>query len=216
MEFKLGQLVVILSPFTEIELYGNIKFVSEESLTLAIKTAGLLKEGWDILCIIIEDTDIYEFYSRVQYLEGNNIKIDRPVKDRLNIIEKRRFTRVDCEIGFVARPMYINNVSVEKLGKTFTGTIKNISGGGILAETNLCLPKDMVFSFKLKANYFIDCIARVRRINEVPDEKKYLMGCEFINMSTENIKSISLFAFKEQLKKIRKELYESVFMQTRG
>lgn len=211
MEFKLGQFVVILSPFTEVELYGNIKFVSDRSLTLTIKTAGLLKEGWDILCIAIDDTEIYEFCSRVQYLDGGNIMIDRPGKNGMNVIEKRRFSRVDCDIGFVARPMFINNVSVEKLGKTFVGKIKNISAGGILAETNLCLPKDMVFSFKLKVNYFIDCVARVRRVNEVHVEKKYLMGCEFINMSVENIKSISLFTFKEQLKKRRNELYESIF-----
>lgn len=211
MEFKLGQLVIIQSPFTEVELYGNIKFISEGTLTLTIKTAGLIKEGWDILCLVIDNTDIYEFCSKVQHLEGSGIIIDKPIQNELNTIEKRRFNRVDCEIGFVARPLIINNVSVEKLGKTFTGKIKNISAGGILAETNLCLPMDTVFSFKLKISYFIDCTARVRRISEVPDEKKYLMGCEFIGMSMENIKSISMFTFKEQLKRRRKDLYESVF-----
>ncbi len=211
MEFKLGQLVVILSPFTEVEVYGNIKLMKDRSLTLTIKTAGLLKEGWDILCIVIDDMDIYEFYSKVEFLDGNNVMIEMPVENGLTSIEKRRFSRVDCEIGFVARPMIINNVSVAKSGKTFVGTIRNISAGGVLAETNLCLPRGTVFSFKLKANYFIDCIARVRRVSEVPNEKRYEMGCEFINMSVENIKTISMFAFKEQLKKKRKELYENIF-----
>ncbi|MHB1394245.1 MAG: flagellar brake protein [Clostridia bacterium] len=211
MEFKLGQLVVILSPFTEVELYGNIKFITDRSLTLTVKTAGLLKKGWDVLCIVIDDMDIYEFYSKVEFLEGNTVLIERPIETGLNSIEKRRFSRVDCEIGFVARPIIINNVSVAKSGKTFMGTIKNISAGGVLAETKLCLPKDTVFSFKLKANYFIDCIVRVRRVTEVPNEKIYEMGCEFINMSVENIKTISMFTFKEQLKKKRKELYESIF-----
>lgn len=210
MEFKPGQLVVILSPFTDVEAYGNIKSITYESLTLSVNTAGLLKEDWDILCIILDNTDVYEFYSRVNFLEGNNVVIKRPTVDLLNTIEKRRFSRVDCEIGFVARPMLINNVSVEKLGKTFLGTIKNISAGGILAETNLCLPKDTVFSFKLKVNYFIDCIARVRRVTEVPDKKKFEMGCEFINMTIEDIKAISMFTFKEQLKRKRKEFYENM------
>lgn len=211
MEFKLGQLAVLLSPFSEVEIYGNIKFVTDQSLTLTVKTPGLLKEGWDILCLIIDDTDIYEFYSKVEFLEENTILIERPVETGLSTIEKRRFSRVDCEIGFVARPMIINNVSVAKSGKTFMGTIKNISAGGVLAETNLCLPRDTVFSFKLKANSFIDCIAKVRRVSEVPNQKKYEMGCEFINMSVENIKLIAMFTFKEQLKKKRKELYESIF-----
>jgi len=211
MDFKLGQLVVILSPFTEVEVYGNIKFIADRSLTITVKTAGLLKEGWAILCLVIDETDVYEFYSSVEFLEGNTILVESPVETGLSTIEKRRFNRVDCEIGFVARPMIINNISVAKSGKTFTGTIRNISAGGVLAETNLCLPKDTVFSFKLKANYFIDCIARVRRVSEVPNEKRYEMGCEFINMSVDNVKAIALFAFKEQLKRKRKELYESIF-----
>lgn len=212
-EFKLGQLVVILSPFTEVEIYGNIKFVADESLTLTVKTAGLLKAGLDILCIVIDSTDIFEFYSKVQFLEGSNATIDKPVEDGMSSIEKRRFNRADCEIGFVARLMLINNISVSKSGKTFLGTIKNISAGGILAETNLCLPKDSVFGFKLKANYFIDCIARVRRVSNTPDNKMYLMGCEFINTNIDNIKAISMFTFKLQLKKRRQELYESAFKQ---
>jgi c-di-GMP-binding flagellar brake protein YcgR len=211
MEFKLGQFVVILSAFTDVELYGNIKYVDSDSLILTVKTSGLIKEGWDILCIIIDNTDIYEFYSKVKFLDGNNVIIERPMVDGLCSIEKRSFSRVDCEIGFVARPLLINNISVEKSGKTFLGTIKNISAGGILAETNLCLPKDTVFSFKLKVNFFIDCDARVRRVNEVPTEKKYEMGCEFINVSEENIKTISMFTFKERLKKRRIELYENTF-----
>jgi c-di-GMP-binding flagellar brake protein YcgR len=210
-EFKLGQLVVILSPFTEIEIYGNIKFITDKTITLNIKTAGLLKEGWDILCLIIDETDAYEFYSKVEFLEGNTILIERPVEAGFNIIEKRRFNRVDCEIGFVGRPMLINNVSIAKSGKTFMGTIKNISAGGVLAETNLCFPTDMVFSFKLKVNYFIDCIAKVRRVSEVPNQKKYEMGCEFINLSVEDMKAIAMFTFKEQLKLKRKELYDSIF-----
>lgn len=211
MEFKLGQLVVILSPFTDVEAYGNVKSITNEFLTLSVNTAGLLKESWDILCIVLDNTDVYEFYSKVYSLEGTNVVIKRPIGDGLIEIEKRRFSRVDCEIGFVARPMLINNVSVEKLGKTFIGTIKNISAGGILAETNLCLPKGTVFSFKLKVNYFIDCIARIRRVTEMIDEKKFEMGCEFLNMSIEDIKTISMFTFKEQLKRKRKDLYESVF-----
>lgn len=211
MKFSPGQLMVILSPFTETETFGNIKLVSDSSLTLTIKNTGHLKEGWEILCIIHDNADMYEFHSKVEMMEGNSIIISKPIRDEVYSIEKRRFSRVSCEIGFVGRPLLINNVSVEKLGKTFVGTIKNISAGGILAETNLCLPTETVFSFKLKLNSFIDCTARVKRVNEVPNEKKYEMGCEFIDMSMENVKAISMYVFKEQLKRKRKELYDSMF-----
>jgi hypothetical protein len=39
----------------------------------------------------------------------------------------------------------------------------------------------------------------------------YEMGCEFINMKVENIKEISMFAFKEQLKRKRIELHDNIY-----
>ncbi len=213
MEFRNGQFLVILSPFTDSEAYGYINSITEDSLILSVNPAGFLRNGWEILCIFLENDDIYEFYSEITYLEGNEIIIKKPIENKLNTIEKRRFARVDCEIGFVARPVTINNVSVGKLGKTFLGTIKNISAGGVLAETNLCLPVDSVFSFKLKTNYFIDCTAKVLRVNELPSEKKFQMGCKFVNMRIEDFKAISTFTFKEQLKKKRKQFYETAAKQ---
>lgn len=211
IEFKIGQLIVMLSPFTEVEIYGNVKSIADESLILNVKTAGLVKEDLDILCFVLDNTDVYEFYSKVEQLEGNDVKIKKPSIEELSSIEKNEFNMVECEIGFVSRLLSINDVSVGKLGKTFLGTIKNMSMGSILAETSLCLPKGTVFSFKLKVNYFIDCMARVREITEIPDEKKYEMDCELMNMSIESIKIISTYIFREQLKRKQKELYKSMF-----
>lgn len=210
-DFKQDQIIVILSAFTEVEVYGTIKNLRSESIALTVKPTGLLKEGWDILCLVLGSDDIYEFYSSVEHLDGNNAVIKKPAESGMSSIEKRKFNRVDYETGFVGRPLIINNISVAKSGKTFTGKIKNISAGGVLAETNLCLPVDTIFTFKLKVNYFIDCTALVKRVYESPEGGSYLMGCQFINMSVENTKAISIFAFKEQLKIRQKELYESVF-----
>lgn len=211
MEFKQGQMIVILSPFSDVEIYGNITNIRPGALALTVKTAGLLKEGWDISCLVFDDADIYEFYSRVMAVDGVRVIIEEPLIEGLSTIEKRRFSRVDCNIGFVARLMFINDISVEKMSKTFIGRIKNISAGGMLAETNLCLPKDTIFTFKLKLSYFIDCIVKIRRVSEIPQAKMYEMGCEFINMKVENIKSISMFTFKEQLKKKRIELHDNIY-----
>lgn len=211
MDFKAGLMMVILSPFDDFEIYGNIMQEVDGAIALKLKAAGQLRPGTDISCLAFDDTEIYEFYSKVIEASGTSLIIEKPTADELSSIEKRRFARVDCEIGFVARLMYINNISVEKLAKSFTGTIKNISAGGVLATTNLCLPKDTIFTFKLRLSHYMDCIVRIRRVNELPGSKMYEMGCEFMNMSVENIKAISLFTFKEQLKKKRKELKDSLF-----
>ena len=211
MDFIAGQMMVILAPYDDIEIYGNIVREVDRAIALKLKAPGQLRAGMDISCLVFDDTEIYEFYSKVIEVSGTSLIIHKPTADELSSIEKRRFARADCEIGFVARLMFINNISVEKLTKSFTGTIINISAGGVLATTNLCLPKDTIFTFKLKVINYIDCIVRIRRVNELPGGKMYEMGCEFMNMNVENIKTISMFAFKEQLKKKRKELKDSLF-----
>jgi len=211
MDFKAGQMIVILTGYDDIEIFGNITGNGAGMLTVKVKAAGLVKSGWEVSCLVFDETEIYEFYSKVISVDGTGIALEEPLIEDTNIVEKRRFNRVDCNIGFVARLMLLNNVSMEKLNKSFMGRIKNISAGGMLAETNLCLPKDTIFTFKLKINNFMDCIARVRRISEVSGEKMYEMGCEFINMKVENIKEVSVFAFKEQLKRKKTEFHESMY-----
>lgn len=211
MDFKTGQMIVILTAYNDMEILGNITGNGAGMITVRVKAAGLLKAGWEVSCLVFDETEIYEFYSRIISAEDNNIALEEPNIDDTNIVEKRRFGRVDCNIGFVARLMFLNDVSVEKLNKSFMGRIKNISAGGMLAETNLCLPKGTIFTFKLKINNFMDCIARVRRVSEVPGEKMYEMGCEFISMKLENIKEVSMFTFKEQLKRKRTELHKSMY-----
>jgi len=211
IDFKQGQLIVILSAYTDVEVYGTVNYLRSDSILLSVKPAGLLNKGWDILCLLLGSDEIFEFHSTVESIDGSSIMIRKPIETSMNSIEKRRFSRVEYEIGFVGRPLLINNVSVAKYGKTFIGKTINISAGGILAETNLCLPVNTVFSFKLKINYFVDCTAVVKRVTECPEGGKYHMGCQFIDMSLEDIKAISLFAFRERLKRRRMELYGNSF-----
>ncbi len=63
------ELIVMLSPFTDVESYGNINSITGESIGLCINTAGLLKEGLDILCIVQDNSEVYEFYSKVKRKE---------------------------------------------------------------------------------------------------------------------------------------------------
>ena len=52
MEFRNGQFLVILSPFTDSEAYGYINSITEDSLILSVNPAGFLRNGWGILCIL--------------------------------------------------------------------------------------------------------------------------------------------------------------------
>lgn len=205
MEFVQGQLIIILAPFMDYEIYANVKQQDEDTLVLETKTSTDIPVNKDILCIAVEDDNMYEFYSQVDVKEDNLIFIRKPHVDQFNVIEKRNFNRIDCNIGFIAAPVSINNKTILNSDKKFTGNIRNISGGGILTETKLNLPVGMVFSFKLKLNFFINC--KVKVIRTIPSANgEYHSGCQFIDMDLDGVKAISLYAFKEQLKKKLKEL----------
>jgi c-di-GMP-binding flagellar brake protein YcgR len=208
MQFVHGQLIVILAPFMDYEIYASVKQFDKDTLVLETKTSTDLPVSKDILCIAVEDNNMFEFYSQIDIKEDNLIFIKKPQTNQLNVIEKRNFNRIDCNIGYIASPISINNKSILNSDKKFTGTIRNISGGGILAETSLNLPAGMVFSFKLKLNFFIDCKVKVIR-TIATDDGIYHSGCQFIDMDLESIKAISLFGFKEQLKKKQKDLNNS-------
>ncbi len=209
MDFFVGQLIVVLAPYVEQELYTSIKNIAEDRLTLTVKSANILSQGKDLLCIAINGTDIFEFYSRVEEVYENNIYITKPIKTGVSFAEKRRFNRMDCRIGFVGRPLMINDIIMTNTDKQFTGTILNISAGGVLAETGLNLPEFMVFKFKLKLNYFMDCTAMIKRVIPSSVPGLFEAGCEFMEMSLDDLKTISLYVFKEQLKVRRKELNKS-------
>jgi c-di-GMP-binding flagellar brake protein YcgR len=193
----------------EQEIYTNVKHIGDGKINLTVKSANILKEGKEVLCIVIKELEIFEFYSHVEESFEKTAYITKPIKSDFSNVEKRRFNRMDCNIGFIGRPVMIHDIMITKSDKQFSGTILNISAGGVLIQTNLKLPDYMIFKFKLKLNYFLECTAMIKRTFETDADNIYNSGCEFIEMPFEDMKTISLFVFKEQLKNRRKELNKS-------
>jgi hypothetical protein len=205
MNLVKGQLIIILAPFIDYEIYANIKQLNDEGIMLELRADMEVPVYKEILCIVVDEDNIFEFYTKVTAKNERFIFIKQPTDSEFNAIEKRKFNRVDCNIGFVATPISINNISIYNSDKKFTGVIKNISAGGVLIESNLNLPVDMTFIFKLKLNFFLDCKASVVR-TATADKAIYHSGCQFIESTIDNIKNISLYCFKEKLRQKRKEL----------
>lgn len=213
MKLILGQLLVILAPFLENEIFGTVKMIKDDRIMLNIKGAMKLTKFNEILCISITDDGVFEFYSKVEDIVNNTIFITKPSQENLSVIEQRKFNRMDCEIGLVGRLARYHNKPLIGIGKQFSGTIKNISAGGILLETNLSLPVDMVINFKLKLQYFLDCNAIVKRVSKVEGPSVFQLGCQFVDMQIDDMKTISLFIFKEQLKAKQKQFKNDLLTQ---
>ncbi len=206
MQFIQGQLIIILAPFIDYETYAMVKHFDDNTVVLEVKTNKEVPINKEVLCIAVNDDSMFEFYTQISFRNEDMIFIKRPQQDQLSVIEKRNFSRINSNIGFVASPLSISNKTMINSDKKFTGLILNISGGGILTETNLNLPVSMVFGFKLKLNAFIDCKVMVKRTIASPESNTFRSGCQFIDMDIESVKEISLYTFKEQLKQKRKDL----------
>lgn len=213
MQFIQRQLVIILAPFIDYEIYAMVKHFDDNTVVLEIKTDKDVPMNKEVLCIAVNGDSMFEFYTQINARNENLLFIKKPQKDQLNVIEKRSFNRVNCDIGFVASPISIGNKTILNSNKQFTGTILNISGGGVLTKTNLNLPVGMVFSFKLKLNTFIDCKVMVNRTIASSEPYTFHSGCQFIAMDLESVKEISLYTFKEQLKHKRKDLNNITMLQ---
>jgi hypothetical protein len=204
MDIMLGQLIVILVPFMDYEVYANVRQINPDSIVIALKSSVEIPCDEELLCLVVDNDNMFELYTQVMVRKGNLIYVKKPENRELSAIEKRKFNRVDCRIGFMGNTVSISNIPLPNTDKKFMGTILNISGGGVLIETNLNLPVDMVFHFKLKLNFFLDCKARVLRTSVV-DKNFFQCGCQFLDSDQETIKTISIYAFREKLKPIRKE-----------
>ena len=210
MELKPGQLLVILAPFIDHEIYANIKIVNDDTLTITTKTSPSSLKGKEILCMVVDNAEIHEFYGEIEDLYENTIVISNP-KSRGDIyFEQRRFTRVDCNINFMGKPAAINGIPIPNFNKMFTGTVLNLSAGGMLTETKLSLPENLIFTMKLKIDYFVELEARVVRNVSESESGMYETGCQFTNMTLDKVKTLSFYVFKEQLKIRKRELNNSI------
>lgn len=209
LNLSVGQMVIILSPKIEYETFGTIRQITEDKLLVSPKSLSLFPKHSEVLCIVVDGQNMYEFYSTVDDFSNEIIFIEKPIRNSLVEIEKRRFNRTDCHIGMLGTTTAYKGQDIDCIGKKFTGTIIDISAGGVLIETGLNLPIGMEFYFKLKLNNFIECNAIVRRSSRAFDDL-YQCGCEFFNMDIKDIKTISMFVFKQQLKNKRKEIKNRV------
>lgn len=83
----------------------------------------------------------------------------------------------------------------------FSGTIQNISVGGLYLITKTNLPVDSQFSFRycfLKKEQEVRAI--ILRKEELPHQK-FGYGCQFVHISNSTEKDIRQYVFKQQLNK---------------
>jgi c-di-GMP-binding flagellar brake protein YcgR len=200
MELTKGGQVAIISPADASEIQGDITDIDDCYITITTNIKCNLKSGYEFLMLAYDKREIVEYYCKVVKVECTDLKILRPDVNPENKGEKRRFNRVPCSIGFIG--------SIAGNSSQFYGTVRNLSGGGIMMETGSEFSIGVVFNLKLRVNFVTyDCMAMVVRKKDAEGGSAYEYGCQFLKMPVEDVKKLSTFVFQEKLKSIRKEMF---------
>ncbi len=134
--------------------------------------------------------------SEIRVYENENPRVLEPWMAKCQILEvgetiqrqKDLRVRTEKEIRFLS-----DN------GEEFTGTVENISGGGLYLTTKIELNVDDQFSFRycfLKKEQEVSAV--VLRKEELP-RRRFGYGCQFVHIPNSTEKEIRQFVFKQQL-----------------
>jgi len=181
---------------TYLILEGIINTVQDGYLFVDIDGEYLQKDERKTKCTIYLDNKICVFSTDVKaFIDGKLILKEPPLKD-IQILQRRKFVRVDTDIEVDCFLVGFQDRAIES-DKRFPAVIKNISGGGVLLNTKLSIPKDTILLFELELEETLLLTVRVLR-NEVDSDNSNNLGCEFIGITDEKRQKIIKYVNKLQ------------------
>jgi c-di-GMP-binding flagellar brake protein YcgR len=129
------------------------------------------------------DDAVYSFKASIKDLfEGGNESVRMEKVGETRRIQRRRFVRLNVSGEITFRILETGAGDEGKLSRKWTGSLLNISAGGVLFETDCRLQHEslLILDFSLKGSYSLNNIlAAVKRV-ELLDDGKLVAGTEFI------------------------------------
>lgn len=129
------------------------------------------------------DDAVYSFKASIMDLfegEGESARMEKVGETRR--IQRRRFVRLDVSGEITFRTLETGEGDEGSLSRKWTGSLLNISAGGVLFETDCRVEPEnlLILDFSLKGRYSLNNIlAAVKRV-ELLDDGKLVVGTEFI------------------------------------
>jgi c-di-GMP-binding flagellar brake protein YcgR len=153
-------------------------------LEMPIRQSGLyqLKKG-DIVEITYNKSDsVYTFKTSIldHFEEDGAIEIEKAIE--ATRVQRRKFIRIDIAGRLAFRTLDDNSSGSVGLGSESSGTLLNISAGGLLFECTYQLTENsmILLSFSLKSKHTLKNILAIIKRCEGTQEEGYLIGAEFI------------------------------------
>lgn len=144
--------------------------------------AGLAKG--DIVEVKYNREDaVYFFKASIKDLfEGDTRSAELEKKGETGRLQRRQYVRLDISGEMIFRVLDSRREPDGGLSRKFTGSLLNISAGGVLFETDSPVDPDtlLILDFSLKGQHSLNNILAVVKRVESLDDRNYLVGTEFI------------------------------------
>lgn len=129
---------------------------------------------------------------------------DCSILEVLEILQRQKDLRVpmDAEIQFSRTNLPDEIQFTSHTQGVFTGTIKNISVGGIFLATATRLSRGETFEFNYCFSKTVQKLKAVTLREQLLRKDLYGYGCQFIDVKNSVEREIRQFVYKQQLKKI--------------
>ncbi|HWQ43414.1 MAG TPA: PilZ domain-containing protein [Desulfosporosinus sp.] len=163
---------------------SNIEEVGEKLLTVGapFERGNLvpLREGTKLKLTFCDETSAYTFEAEIM----QRIAVPLPMlvlelPDSIAKVQRRNFVRVPA-----VYPVTFRMVTREGISDIYTGTMLDLSGGGMrfLVEEQID-NKSLIYVHLTLPNEDLQTPARVTRVQKIEDSKRYVVSVEFHDLS---------------------------------
>lgn len=179
---------------------GKIKKV-EKYIIVKLDIEYIQKEPQSVNCTIIDENSrrVCLFKTIIKKIVNNQLILIKPDEEDIEIVQRRQYIRVPFDKEVNCYLIGINGKKIES-EKIFPARIKDISGGGVLLNSQLSLPLGIVLVFEMKIddNPFLLTV-KVLRKSEDKEDGINNFGCKFIGINDRDRQKIIAYCNKKQL-----------------
>ncbi|MBM7614241.1 flagellar brake protein [Alkaliphilus hydrothermalis] len=185
-------------------LWGEIGEFQGDEMIVKIEGQYAQREVRRVKCTIPRDTKACTFETFIMKGKEQAVVLKMPPLNGFQLIQRRKYLRVDVDI-----PVNCYLVGIEdeegKSEKFFPASLKDLSGGGALINSNISLPLGTVILFEIPINdQMMVLTAQVVRNKESDEDYSRNLGCEFLGIDEADQKKIIAYCTGVQLKSKRR------------
>lgn len=185
---------------SNLSFWGIIEDVKEDYIIVGIPGEYAQKDDRKVTCVIPGEAKTCIFETVIKGSRKGKLFLLMPNSEDIQVLQRRKYVRVPINIDVKCHLIGIHDKKIDS-NKVFPATVKDISGGGVLLNSNLSLPIETMLVFELNLdNNNLVLTAKVLRNNPHPNDNSRDLGCKFVGISDADRQKIIAYTNKAQLR----------------